>query len=83
MNVLFYVNIDQVARNGKKYIFQKMWQILKRFSRALSWAQTSYFWRVYWSVIMLMYFIYIVKLYITTCMYFIVYFHNIAEWMGL
>ena len=72
-------------QNKNNYIYMrflmiKMWQILKRFSRELSWAQTSYFWRVYWSVIMLMYFIYIVKLYITT---YFVYFQNIAEWMGL
>ena len=27
-------------------MYSRMWQILKRFSRALSWAQTSYFWIV-------------------------------------
>ena len=29
------------------FLIHKIWQILKRFSRAESWAQTSYFWRVY------------------------------------
>ena len=29
------------------FLVTKIWQILKRSSRALSWAQTSYFWRVY------------------------------------
>ena len=36
-------------KNEKNYVgflITKIWQILKRFSRALSWAQTSYFWRV-------------------------------------
>ena len=36
-------------KNGKNYVgflINKIWQILKRFSGALSWAQTSYFWRV-------------------------------------
>ena len=28
------------------FLLHKIWQILKRFSRALSWAQISYFWRV-------------------------------------
>ena len=28
------------------FLIHKVWQILKRFSRQLSWAQTSYFWRV-------------------------------------
>ena len=28
------------------FLITKIWQILKRSSRALSWAQTSYFWRV-------------------------------------
>ena len=29
------------------FLIKKIWQILKYFSRALSWASTSYFWRVY------------------------------------
>ena len=36
-------------KNEKNYVgflIHKIWQILKRFARALSWAQTSYFWRV-------------------------------------
>ena len=36
-------------KNEKNYVgflIHKLWQILKYFSRALSWAQTSYFWRV-------------------------------------
>ena len=36
-------------KNEKKYVdflIHKIWQILKRFSMALRWAQTSDFWRV-------------------------------------
>ena len=33
-------------KNYMGFLITKIWQILKRSSRALSWAQTSYFWRV-------------------------------------
>ena len=33
-------------KNNVGFCIRKIWQIWKRFSRALSWAQTSYFWRV-------------------------------------
>ena len=36
-------------KNEKNYLgflLHKIWQILKHFSRALSWAQTFYFWAV-------------------------------------
>ena len=38
-------------KNEKNYVgflIQEIWQILKRFSRPLSWAQTSSFWRVHY-----------------------------------
>ena len=61
MNTLVCVNIDQGIHWGKTqsctkwkteknymgFLVTKIWQILKRFSRALSWEQTSYFWRVW------------------------------------
>ena len=33
-------------KNFVCFLITKIWQILKLFFRALSWAQTSYFWRV-------------------------------------
>ena len=33
-------------KNYMAFLITKTWQILKHFPRALSWAQTSYFWRV-------------------------------------
>ena len=35
-------------KNYMGFVMIKIWQILKHFYRALSWAQTSYFWRVEW-----------------------------------
>ena len=33
------------------FLIYKIWQILKRFSRAISWAQTSYFWWVHYDLL--------------------------------
>ena len=33
-------------KNYMGFLVTKIWQILKHFSRAFCWAQTSYFWRV-------------------------------------
>ena len=35
-----------MKKNYVGFLITKIWQIFKHFSRALSWAQTSYFWRV-------------------------------------
>ena len=45
MNALVYVE-----KNYMGFLIHKIWQILKHFSRQLSWAQTSFFWRVAWYV---------------------------------
>ena len=37
-------------KNYMGFLIAKIWQILKRFSRALSWAQTSYFWKVHCNI---------------------------------
>ena len=34
-------------KNYMGFLIHKIWHILKRFSRALSWAQTSYLWGVH------------------------------------
>ena len=46
MNALVFVDKMKNEKNYAGFHIPKIWQILKRFSRALSWAQTSYFWRV-------------------------------------
>ena len=38
----------KIKKNYMGFLITKIWQILKRFYRALSWAQTTYFWRVYY-----------------------------------
>ena len=35
-------------KNYMGFLILKIWQILKHFTRVLSWAQTCYFWRVFW-----------------------------------
>ena len=61
MNALVYVNIEQgihkkklkkagneerTKKNYMGFLIHKIWQIFKRHSRAICWAQTSYFWGV-------------------------------------
>ena len=52
-------------KNEKNYMglffITKIWQIFKRFSRALSWVQTSYFCRVMWCCITSSYYLYLLK----------------------
>ena len=54
----FYVDMHSLGKNIKLhemknekiymgFLIHKIEQILKRFSRAFRWAQTSYFWRVH------------------------------------
>ena len=47
-------------KNYMGFLIHKVRQILKRFSRALGWAQTSYLWAVY-SIILRSFWIWIRK----------------------
>ena len=38
-------------KNYMGFLIHNIWQILKRFSGALIWVQTSYFWRVYTEIL--------------------------------